>query len=145
MKTTIHRTIDKIFQGAAILGLSSQFLFSEVAYGQQAESLQFYPTTEKEASSSSELTARIFPSFDPLKLKVVFFNPEKETVALIIRNDLREIVYKKVIEKTESYNSNYDVSHLPDGIYTFEVYSKVKSFSKSFQISTQLTRLTYVE
>lgn len=40
---------------------------------------------------------------------------------LYVRNSQGIILYKKVIEKSESYDAEFDLTELPDGNYTFEV------------------------
>lgn len=40
---------------------------------------------------------------------------------LYVRNSQGIILYKKVIEKSESYDTEFDLTELPDGNYTFEV------------------------
>lgn len=142
MKTTITRTVEMIFQGAAILSLLAIFLFTSDVTAQHKEVLT---DARSMASVPGNLQANIFPSTDPLMLKIVFVNPAKETVTLIVRNANREKVYTKDITNTEMYNSRLDVSGLPDGNYTFELQGKHQFFSQNFEILTQTARLTHVQ
>lgn len=133
MKTTIIRILNKAFRGAAIISLSISGLVNGTAYAQGSDE-----------SDKAALQASVFPSQDPLVLKIVFVNPAKEKVDLLVRNSEGEIIYKRLLSDTEQYNSKYAVWQLPDGKYTFEVKSARQHFSQPFVISTQTARLTYV-
>jgi hypothetical protein len=142
MKTTIIRTIKKGRQIAAILSLSAMLMFTADAFAQQKELLQAKQGT---ASATGTLQANIFPSPDPLMLKIVFDNPAREAVTLTVSHAENGKIYTKVISPTLVYNSKLDVSGLPDGKYTFEISSKNKRFLQSFEIFTQTARLTQVQ
>lgn len=142
MKITINRTVEKVFQGAAIVSLATIFLSTGFVYAQQTEVSQPLVST---SPKPSELQANIFGSLDPFKLKIVFVNPSKEPVTLLVKDDKRETLYKKVLKNIHVYNSSFDVYGLPDGNYTFEVIGTSSWFSKEFQISTQMSRLTHVQ
>jgi hypothetical protein len=141
MKTTIDRTIEKLFLGSAIVCFFTLFSASETAYAQKQASFQTIDSTPAEPGI---FQANIFPSADRLVLKIVFINPAKEAVRLQVRNSDRELVYERIISETGQYNSKFNVSELPDGKYVFEVKTAKKRFSQPFEISTQTARLTYV-
>lgn len=141
MTITRNRTIEKVFQGAAILAFSLMLLSVETAI---AQSSAFVQPVKQTASEPAALQANIFASADPLVLKVIFVNPQKETVTLLVKKDGEETVYARKFENTENYNSRVDVSGLPDGNYMFQIIGTTTSFSETFQISTQTARLTYI-
>jgi hypothetical protein len=141
MKTNIQSTVGKLLLSAATLGLTTLFLFNGTAHAQHSA---FVEPEANTASVPGKFQASVFPSLNPLLLKVVFKNPAKEAVKLIVRKDDKEIVYKKVIGNTEYYSSKFDISNLPDGDYTFEIKGKTSSFSHNVYISAQTARLINV-
>jgi hypothetical protein len=141
MKTTRIRTIEKGFQRALILSLISLFLFTVNVFAQQKE----LPYVDQPTTAPGTWQANIFPSPDPLMLKIVFDNPAREVLTLTVSHAEKGVVYTKVMSSTEKYNSKLDVSGLPDGKYTFEISSKNQRFSRSFEMVTQTARLTHVQ
>jgi hypothetical protein len=71
MKTACIRTIEKGFQSALIISLISLFLFTANVLAQQKE----LPYIDQPTTAPGTWQANIFPSPDPLMLKIVFDNP----------------------------------------------------------------------
>jgi hypothetical protein len=88
--------------------------------------------------------ASVFPSLDPLTLKLVFENPAKSLLTLRLRNEYGEIVYQKPLGKVASYNGRVYLSGVTDGNYTLEIAGRSVRYAWPFRVGTRVTRLAEV-
>ncbi len=145
MKTLLKPVSRIMVNPVLLLGATALLLTSQATLAQHRQNEHLAVHTEKTATTTPAFQAAIIPVLDPLKLKVVFLNPEGESLTLQIRNDQNEIVYRKEIGRVESFNSSFYLSEVPDGGYTAEIIGKSIRFAKDFRIETKVARMAQVK
>lgn len=149
MKALVNRISANVFRGASLLALAAAVLTSEGAFAQKSDNClmaMHTDKTDKKASAAPEtLKAVMYPSANPMKLKVNFENPAKEKVVMIVRNSKGAAVFSNTIGRTQIYNGKLDISALPDGEYTMELQSPSSRYGQSFSIQTETARLASVK
>ena len=96
------------------------------------------------APTAPAFRASVFPSLDPLTLKLVFENPAQSLLTLRLRDEYGEIVYQKPLGKVASYNGRVYLSGVTDGNYALEIAGRSVRYAWPFRVGTRVTRLAEV-
>jgi hypothetical protein len=140
MKTRFQTALQKL-QRLAALALTALLLnHSAAAQDHENRPVPLAPEVT-EGAAPPAFQAAVFPSLDPLVLKVVFRNPAREPLTLLVKNVHQEVVYRQPLGEVERYNSRYSLAELPDGNYQLEIEGKSVRYAKSLRVGTQVTRL----
>lgn len=151
MKTLVSRIGKNVRSGATLLGVTALFFSGQVVFAQKTESRRLarhsehVATPAHEASASGELRAVVFPSANPLKVKVCFENPAQERVLLTVKDETGNVVYSGSVGHQRKYVGLIDMSALGDGDYTVLLESKSGRYTQPFQLRTQTSRLAFIE
>jgi hypothetical protein len=134
-----------------LLGVAALFFSGQAVFAQKTESSRLAHRTKHvatiahKASASGELRAVVFPSGDPLKVKVCFENPALERVVLMVKDDTGTVVYSGSMGRSGKYVGLIDLSALGDGDYTVLLRSKSGRYVQPFQLRTETSRLAFVQ
>ncbi len=106
-----------------------------------AQTVQFTDQEPLHSQLTEELKIAVFPIQNSLLMKVIFENPTKENITMLIKNKQGEVVYKKQIGRAPLYNGTFDVSQIGDGDYSLVIESKKQSYANPFFIETHQERI----
>ena len=137
MKTTFNSTSSFRNLAAAFSLAFVLFLVGNVS----AQSVQFADNAAIHTQTTDGFKVAVFPVENSLLMKVLFENPAKEKVTILIKNSSNDIVYKKEIGKAAIFNGKFDVSKMSDGTYTMVIESKNQSYSNAFAVQTYQERI----
>lgn len=138
MKTRFQTAFHKL-QSVAVLALTALLVNHSAAAQDPAHHAA--PVPAEVAAAPSGFRAAVFPSRDPLVLKVVFRNPGREALTLLVKNGQREVIHRQPLGRVASYNNRYSLAGLADGTYDMEIEGKSVRYAKSLRVGTKVTRL----
>jgi hypothetical protein len=136
MKTN-PRTALQTLQRLAALSLTALL----VNYAATAQDHAGRPAPLAAEAAAPAFEAAVFPSRDPLILKVVFRNPTREPLTLLVRNEHAAVIYRQPLRNVRSYNSDFHLAGLADGNYQVEIAGKSVRYAKSLRVTTKVVRL----
>jgi hypothetical protein len=134
MKTTFSSTMRTLTTAFALA-------FTLFAGSVSAQSVQFTDQAALHTQTSDQFKVAVFPVQNSLLMKVLFENPAKEKITVLIKNSSNEIVYKKEVGNAAIFNGKFDVSKMTDGTYTMVIESKHQSYSNPFSVQTYQERI----
>jgi hypothetical protein len=138
---TLLQTLQNVAAAALTLLLINQTGLAQDAASNHLAMQSAQPTP---MAAAPAFRASVFPSLDPLILKLVFENPAKSMLTLRLRNEYGEVVYQKPLGKVASYNGRVYLSEVTDGNYTLEIAGRSVRYAWPFRVGTRVTRLTQV-
>jgi hypothetical protein len=106
-----------------------------------AQSIQFTDQAALHTQTTDQFKVAVFPVESSLVMKVLFENPAKETVTVLIKNSQDEIVYTKTVRGTAKFNGKFDISRIGEGNYSLVIESASQSYSNPFFIGTSQERI----
>ncbi|QHT70027.1 hypothetical protein GXP67_26965 [Rhodocytophaga rosea] len=115
--------------------------FTLFAGNASAQSVQFADNAAIHTQTSDQFKVAVFPVENSLLMKVLFENPAKERVTVLIKNSNNEVVYKKAVGNAPIFIGKFDVSKMTDGNYTMVIESKNQSYSNPFSVQTYQERI----
>jgi hypothetical protein len=137
-----HTTMKTLFTStSAMRNLVAAFAFTLFAGSASAQSVQFADNAPIHTQTTDGFKVAVFPVENSLTMKVLFENPAKETVNVLIKNSNEEIVYSKTVSGTAKFNGKFDVSRIGEGTYTIVIQSANQSYSNTFSIGTPQERI----
>jgi len=151
MKMLVSQFIANVRTSAAALGVAALCLASPATFAQETAN---YPPASSPgnmakrtqlAPGSGELRAAVFPSGNPLKMKVCFENPALQRVVLTIRNNDGAVVHSSLLTNGRSYVGLIDLTALPDGDYTIYLTSRSARYVQPLQLQTETARLALLQ
>ncbi len=149
-KPTInYKTMMTLFQiplhqlvSLAVAGLTA-LLLTQPASAQAGDNGRLAAYTQPAPAVAPAFEAAVFPSLDPLILKVVFRNPARASLHLLLRNEQQEVVFRKPLGRPASYNSRVHLE-VADGNYTLEITGGPVRYAKALRVGTKVARLAEV-
>jgi hypothetical protein len=136
MKTHVRTALQTV-QRLAALSFSTLL----VNYAATAQDHADHPVPLSAEAAAPAFEAAVFPSLDPLILKVVFRNPTREPLTLLVKNEDQEVIYRQPLGNVGSYNSRFHLADLADGNYQMEIAGKSVRYAKSLRVGTKVIRL----
>lgn len=77
-----------------------------------------------------------------LRFKMTFDNPSKQNVVITLTDDDGNVLFSEYSNSDAKYNRTFDLSHLADGEYKFNVYgAKKEKYSQAIEIFTESNRV----
>ena len=137
------KTLPQTLQNLAATALAA-LLFHQTVLAQDALDRPVTLTNYPAATAAPAFRAAVFPSRDPLMLKVVYENPAKMPLTLRLRDGNGEVVYRKPLGRVAAYNGRVYLSEVTDGSYTLEITGRSVRYARPFRVGTQVARLTEV-
>jgi hypothetical protein len=138
MKTSTASARHTLRNLLAGLTLSAAIFFGGAAC---AQSVQFTDNAPLHTQTTDGFKVAVFPVANSLLMKVVFENPNKERVTVLIRNSKGEVVYKKLVGRNPVFHGKFDVSKIENGTYTMVIQSTTQSYSNPFSVATYQERI----
>lgn len=139
MKTTTTSAHTKTIRNMiAGLTLAATFFCTATA---SAQGVKFVDEAPIHSQTTDKFKVAVFPVANSLLLKVIFENPHKEMVTVLIKDSKDEVVYKKKVGRNTVFLGKFDVSHIADGTYMMVIQSAKQSYSNPFSIATQQERM----
>ncbi len=142
MTTTLKSLTNPVLRRMFLPGLALLLLAGPYARSQNGVALAVSNLPAPTAAPAFQ--AVIVPLLEPLKLKVVFFNPAKEPLTLLIKNQQQEVIYRKFIGRVASFHTDFYLANVADGDYQVELAGNSVRYTKSVQIRTKVARLAQV-
>ena len=144
MKTLIPvapmKTIRTLLAGFSFMII---LLVSGSAFAQttQPKTLSFEDNKAYHSQTTDALKVAVFPMANSLSMKVVFENPAKENITVLIKNSEDQVVYQKTVGRTKKYIGTFDLTQIGNGTYTMEIKSANQRYSNPFSVETQTDRI----
>ncbi len=129
---------------AFVLGTLGTLLTTQPLKAQYQKGNGTIGSNSTTASAAPAFAASLFPSLHPLVLKVVFVNPARTSLMLLVKNEYQEVIYQKPLGNVKSYNSSVHLSGLVDGKYSMEITGKSAYYVKEFRVETEISRLAQI-
>jgi hypothetical protein len=143
MKTLLTSISGKVSFSVLLLGFAL-LLTGYTAQAQPGKNVNSPLHASAPEANTPAFGAAIVPLLDPLKLKVLVRNPRRESLTLLIRNDQREVIYRKELGRPEKLNTDFYLSNIADGAYTMEVKARSARFARPIWIGTNVARVAQV-
>jgi hypothetical protein len=93
-------------------------------------------TTEAEKIANLEVQ-----NVNDLRFKVSFDNPSRQSTVITLTDENSNILFSQYANTDAKYNRAFDLSHLADGEYQFNVYLKKEKYSQKIVIYTESNRI----
>jgi hypothetical protein len=138
MKTQAQTSLHKWQRLAALAGMA---LLVHHAAAAQDHAPHSAPVSAAVAAAPAGFRAAVFPSLDPLVLKVVVQNPGREPLTILVKNAQGEVIHRQSLGRVASYNNRYSLAGLTDGTYGLEIAGKSVRYAKTLRVGTTVTRL----
>jgi hypothetical protein len=122
---TINQTFTRLVENQLVLDKIKPITLPEenssAAYQANATPRDHPEENASVVNTDKRIGITFFKILDQRAFKLMFKNPSEDNVHIHIKNEAGELVYKELVKNARAYNRRFDLSHLEDGIYTFEI------------------------